>query len=264
MKEVMSAALLMFTSCMRGNMRRGPFSRCVESFHGGQKLKVSNVVDGNIVAPRARARQHVNPLASSYQQPIELVEDWAKLIFKDPTLPFHVDIGCARGSFCMNLARNRSDINVLGLEIRRPIAAYCSQKAFDSGLPNVGFLSCNANVDLARIIRSICVSRISIQFPDPHWKAHHKKRRVVQPKLIQSIVELTGPNCDIFIQSDVEDVAIDMRERFRENSAFIDTTLEIGNWLQENPIGIQTEREIATHAKGLPVYRALIKKRSTE
>lgn len=164
----------------------------------------------------------------------------------------------------MNLASAQSDVNVLGLEIRKPVAAYCAQKAKESGLPNVGFLSSNANVDLGRIIRDVNavsrVSRFSIQFPDPHWKNKHQKRRVVQPELIAAIAEHSAPGCEIFLQGDVLEVVIEMRERFRENPAFEDLEADMAQWI-ENPIKVPTEREIATFAKGLPVYRALLKRR---
>ena len=43
-----------------------------------------------------RVRQHVNPLASSYQQPAALGEQWVEEQF-DTSQPFHLDIGCAKG-----------------------------------------------------------------------------------------------------------------------------------------------------------------------
>ena len=33
-------------------------------------------VDGNCEEPNTRARQHVNPLCATYQQPIKLARDW--------------------------------------------------------------------------------------------------------------------------------------------------------------------------------------------
>jgi len=229
------------------------------------RADTSQSVDSSSSGSRPRVRQHVNPLASSYQKPIELAAQWPSSLFSDPSLPFHVDIGCAKGTFCMELARSRPDLNVLGLEIRRPVAAYCSEVAEASGLPNVGFLACNANVDMARILDGVNeksrVARVSIQYPDPHWKARHQKRRVVQPELIAAIAARTDEDCDVFLQSDVFEVAQEMRERFREDEAFEDTVADLSSWIEVNPTGVPTEREIATFKKGLPVYRALLAKK---
>jgi tRNA (guanine-N7-)-methyltransferase len=186
----------------------------------------------------------------------------ANSLYLDPSLDFHVDIGCARGAYCLDFARQNPGVNVLGLEIRRPVAAYCAQQARESGLGNVGFLSCNANVDLYRVLDGINkasrVSRLSIQFPDPHFKARHQKRRVVQPQLIEAIASRTDSDCEVFLQSDIHEVALEMRERFREHPAFQDTVESIDTWIDENPTGISTEREVATFAKGLPVFRSLL------
>jgi tRNA (guanine-N7-)-methyltransferase len=187
-------------------------------------------------------------------------------LFQDPTLPFHLDIGCARGGFCMKLAATRPDLNVLGLEIRRPVAAFCTKRAIESGLPNVGFVSCNANVDLDRILQGIKnassqLARVSIQFPDPHFKARHQKRRVVQPALVQAIVDNTDSDCDVFIQSDILDVAMDMRLQFRDHSGFVEVSENIDVWMPENPTGIPTEREVGVLEKGLPVYRTQFRRR---
>ena len=224
--------------------------------------RVYSSVDGNNAEPRPRVRQHVNPLASAYQEPISLAEGWVSALFQDPSLPFHIDVGCARGTFCMELARARPGMNVLGLEIRRPVAAYCAKNARESNLGNIGFLSCNANVDLGRVLEGVCensrVERLSIQYPDPHWKARHNKRRVVQPELIQAIADHTGVGSEVFLQSDVLEVAAEMRDRFRHHPGFADQHEDPEEWMQENPTGVPTERELATFKKGLPVFRALL------
>lgn len=42
-----------------------------------------------------RFRQHVNPLAAQYREPMEL-PDWSTA-FANPSLPIHLDIGCVTG-----------------------------------------------------------------------------------------------------------------------------------------------------------------------
>ena len=46
---------------------------------------------------RLKVRQHVNPLASTYQKPTEFEENWPSKAFAQPNLPTIVDIGCAKG-----------------------------------------------------------------------------------------------------------------------------------------------------------------------
>jgi tRNA (guanine-N7-)-methyltransferase len=61
-----------------------------------------------------------------------------------------------------------------------------------------------------------------------------------------------------FLQSDVKEVAEEMREKFLEHEHFELTHDSF--WLSENIFSVPTEREIATQNKGEPVYRALFRK----
>ena len=47
-------------------------------------------------------RQHVNPLSRFFQLPLELPAP--QELFEHPNLPIHLDIGCARGFFLLELA----------------------------------------------------------------------------------------------------------------------------------------------------------------
>ena len=95
-----------------------------------------------------RVRQHVNPLRSTHQQPLELPDCWPETFFKDPSLPLHLDIGCARGLFCLDFAEENPHVNILGLEIRRPLVELANADVERLGRGNVAFLTGNANCHL--------------------------------------------------------------------------------------------------------------------
>ena len=68
---------------------------------------------------RVRVHQHVNPLSPHYKQepmPVDLAS-----VFADPSLPLHIDIGCARGRFILRMAELDAKSNYLGIEIREPL-----------------------------------------------------------------------------------------------------------------------------------------------
>ena len=100
---------------------------------------------------------------------------------------------------------------------------------------------------------------VSIQFPDPHFKKKHKKRRVVQPGLVAAVCSSLAPQVgEVFLQSDVEEVAQSMRECFAEDARVQDACAP-GEWMAENPLGVPTERENLTLGKGDPVYRTVFR-----
>ena len=46
----------------------------------------------------------------------------------------------------------------------------------------------------------------AVQFPDPHWKLRNRKKRIVQPQLVEAAAQLIAPDGQVFLQSDVQEV----------------------------------------------------------
>jgi len=206
---------------------------------------------------RVRVRQHVNPLSSKYQQSLSL-PDWSQ-IYSNLSLPLHLDIGCARGRFLLEMAPQNPDINFLGFEIREPLVIEANQLRDEENLTNLHYLFGNINTSLEDILNSLPADKIElvmVQFPDPWFKKKHHKRRVIQPETVATLAKFLKSGSQIFLQSDIKEVAEEMCDRFLAHPSFNPLQPEI--WLSENPIGVMTEREIATLHKGEPVYRTML------
>lgn len=201
-----------------------------------------------------RVRQHVNPLSKKYQVPVS-PPDWDKIYASSQ--PLHLDIGCGRGRFLSSMAKLEPTWNFLGLEIRETLVQEANNWRNESGLTNLHYLFCNVNNSLPSILSSLptgTLQRVTIQFPDPWFKHRHTKRRVVQPQLVAELARYMPTGGVVFLQSDVEAVAVEMCDRFAAHPAFQRQGEE---WLTENPLPVSTERENFTLSRGEPVYRAL-------
>ena len=208
---------------------------------------------------RVRVRQHVNPLSQKYQTSL-IPSDWSQ-VYSNLKQPLHLDIGCARGKFLWQMAQLHPQINFLGTEIRETLVIEANSHRDRLGLTNLHFLFCNINNSLPILLESLSVGVlewVTIQFPDPWFKQRHRKRRVVQPELVDILAHYLVDEGIVFLQSDVELVALEMCDRFQAHSSFERQHQE--PWLETNPFPVATEREIATLAKNKPVYRALFKK----
>ncbi|MDJ0688356.1 MAG: tRNA (guanosine(46)-N7)-methyltransferase TrmB [Xenococcaceae cyanobacterium MO_188.B32] len=211
--------------------------------------------------PKFRIRQHVNPLSRKFQQLLAL-PDWNK-VYTNPDYPLHLDIGCARGGFLLQMAQLQPEKNFLGIEIREPLVISANQKKDELGLNNLHYLFGNINTSASTLLESLptnSLNYITIQFPDPWFKTKHKKRRVVQPELVNTLVNYLVDGGTVFLQSDIEEVAIEMRDRFSANSFLV--RQHSATWLDSNPLPVPTERELYVLSDNLPVYRVLFQKRN--
>jgi len=203
-------------------------------------------------------RQHVNPLSRFFQLPLELPAPEA--LFSDPSLPIHLDIGCARGRFLLALAQQQPALNHLGVEIRRPLVQAAEADRQALALGNLHYLFCNANVSLQAWMAALPAGQldlVSIQFPDPWFKKKHHKRRVLQPALLLAIAAALAPGKRFFIQSDVPAVIDPMVALTEACGCFSRPAIDAQPWRASNPLPVPTERETYVLNQGLPVYRVL-------
>ncbi|KAG2426649.1 hypothetical protein HXX76_012962 [Chlamydomonas incerta] len=179
-----------------------------------RELELTELWDGT---GKTRVRQHVNPLRREFQVPVA-APDWAA-VFADPTLPLAVDIGSGYGRFLLLLQRNNPNrrVNYLGVEIRRTLVERSNEWVARLGLGGaVHYVFANATVSLEALLGSYPgpVTDAFVQFPDPHFKRRHRKRRVVQRPLVNALAAAMPPGGRVLLQSDVEAAAVAMRNAF--------------------------------------------------
>lgn len=206
-----------------------------------------------------RIRQHVNPLARKFQQPVT-VPNWQE-IYDRPKQDLHLDIGCARGGFLLEMARQQPETNFLGIEIRQSLVTAANQVRDELGLTNLHYLFGNINSSAEVLLQSLPVDTlktISVQFPDPWFKKRHQKRRVIQPELVGILIDYLAVGGRVFLQSDIEEVAVEMRDRFAASPLLTQTHSTA--WLDTNPLEVPTERELYVLEQNLPVYRVMFYK----
>ncbi|XP_026409419.1 uncharacterized protein LOC113304502 [Papaver somniferum] len=236
-------------------------------------LQITNTLSVGRVG-HVRIRQHVNPLTAALSAPVE-VPDWNQ-IFPDSTLPLMVDIGCGSGRFLLWLAKKSPQTNnYLGLEIRQKLVDRAQLWVKELSLSNIYFMFANATVCFDQIVSTYPgpLTFVSILCPDPHFKNRNRKRRVLQKILVDSIVKNLRPGGKIFVQSDVQEVALDMRNQFDAQSDELqhvdyddavdqqEQMCDGERWLLRNPMGIRTEREIHAECEGAKIYRRMYQKK---
>lgn len=205
---------------------------------------------------RVRVHQHVNPLAKYYLE-LPIIPLEIEKVFAESKFPLHLDIGCGRGRFLLEMAKIKKDWNFLGIEIREPLVIEANQIKEREGLENLHYQFCNATIDSGILFEKLpddILQLVTIQFPDPCFKKKHAKRRMVKDELVENVVENLAFGGKVFIQTDVEFLAEEMFELFEQNELLrrID--------VKENILPVKTERENSVENRNLPVFRSLFEK----
>lgn len=215
-----------------------------------------------------RVRQHVNPLKAAFMVPVE-PPNWED-VFEDTRLPLMVDIGSGSGRFLILLAKRfLGSKNFLGLDIREKLVERSQFWAKELTLANTHFMVANATFTFGTLVSTYPgpLTCVSILCPDPHFKKRHHKRRILQEPLVDAIINNLACGGQILVQSDVHEVAVDMRKHFdsrfdsvQHMDAHHPNLCDDDGWLLENPIGIRTEREILAQSEGAKIYRRMYEK----
>jgi len=168
--------------------------------------------------------------------------------------PVELEIGSGKGLFLANAATARPDRNFLGIELAKKYARRAAERVAKKNLTNVRVLPADARLFMARFCPSASLHAVHVYFPDPWWKARHKKRRVFGEPLVLDIERTLLPGGDLYVATDVEEYFGVIRElvashpRFSEQAA--PTVRE-----PEHELDYLTNFERKYRIEGRPIYR---------
>jgi tRNA (guanine-N7-)-methyltransferase len=195
-----------------------------------------------------------NPYAHAPRLPEGEVVDPASLVL--PGRPIELEIGPGRGGFLFERLAAVPELCMLGFEIRRKWATIVDDKLKAAGLgARARVLSEDARSALPRL-PAASLARIYIHFPDPWWKKRHEKRLVVSPSLMPQVVRVLVPGGELFVQTDVEDRALEYESAINAAPGLVPAPGRI----DENPFQARSPREHRAIKDGLPIHRLLYRK----
>lgn len=198
-----------------------------------------------------RIRQHVNPNDVFFE-----TFRGVRPVLR-PGHRVEVEIGCADAQFLFERAAQDPATDFVGLEIREDLVDYVAKKAAKTGL-HVQAVFCHAQLHMKQIFAPHVAARVYVNFPDPWFKRRHHDRRMVDSQLAEQIDYLLAPDGELFVQTDVWDIAIDALSAFEP--LFVNQAGEWTFWKQPNPYGVRSWREQNAEETGLPIWRLLYRR----
>jgi tRNA (guanine-N7-)-methyltransferase len=172
--------------------------------------------------------------------------------------PRELEIGFGRGRFLVERARSAPGSRILGIEIKAKWGHLVEERRKREGLHHVVALAGDARQVLPRLGPARSLARVFLHFPDPWWKKKHGKRRVLDDDFLREIARLLAPRGELFVQTDVEERALEMRERIEAYTIDGAPAFETKPGFEmPNPYGARSNREARADEDHLPVYRVL-------
>lgn len=136
------------------------------------------------------------------------------------TAPIEVDLGCGRGDYAWQAAHARPEVNLVALDSRRKWIERLQRRCRQEGLTNLRAIRCDILEDLPILFGPGSVAAFTVHHPDPWWKKRHRKRRLIKPAMIDLLASLLTDGGWIYLQTDVPDLAAEMRALFAQNGGF--------------------------------------------
>ena len=200
-----------------------------------------------------RIRQHVNPNQLHF----------ARFRGERPLLDgraIELEVGCADAQFLFERAERDPARTYVGLEIREDLVKLVNRRARAAGVP-VHAVFCQAQLHLVELFAAASVERVYLNFPDPWFKRRHHVRRMIDASLAEGIAQVVRPGADVFVQSDVWEIALEAMTVFELDPRFGNSAGEWSFWRGGNPYGVRSWREQHAEETGLPIWRMLYLRR---
>ena len=168
--------------------------------------------------------------------------------------PIHIEIGCGKGQFMMELAKKNPNINYVAIEKYDSVLLRVSEKANEYDIPNLRITIIDAN-EISNYFDKGEVERIYLNFSDPWPKNHHAKRRLTSKIFLDQYRLILSRNGEIHQKTDNRGLFEFSLESFNENGYGLKhISLDLHKDYEKYPFNITTEFEDKWSKFG-PIYR---------
>lgn len=166
--------------------------------------------------------------------------------------PLVVEIGFGNGRFLLDLAHQRPEVNLLGIEIARPSVRRTAGRIRRAGVTNVRLLRASAQSAIQLLFEPASIDGLMINFPDPWPKADHNDRRLISTPFLELLASRMLEGAELDIATDHGDYSEWIADLLQASPHF-DSRLEVA-YLREDEARLRTKYEQKGLAAGSACY----------
>ena len=188
-----------------------------------------------------------------------------KGLYKNPSLPLHLELGCGKGYFIANLASMNLNTNYLAIDLvdamlglaKRNIENIYKEKNLE--IENVII----TRYDIERITNILSkedkIERIYINFCNPWPRGKHHKKRLTHFRQLEKYKQFLTPNAEIYFKTDDDNLFLESQKYFEQSNFTIQKITQDLHNEKNFWQNIQTEHEEMFTNQGIKI-KALIAK----
>jgi tRNA (guanine-N7-)-methyltransferase len=135
----------------------------------------------------------------------ELPRPWNPAALFGRAVPLEIDVGSGKGLFLAAAAAAQPDRDFLGIEIAAKYARFAAARLARRELTNAVLVHGDAQRLFRELVPDACLAAVHVYFPDPWWKARHKKRRVMNEAFVRDVERTLMPGGMLHFWTDVEE-----------------------------------------------------------
>lgn len=167
--------------------------------------------------------------------------------------PLYLEIGCGKGKFACEFAKQNPNINLLAVEKSGNVLVEACERAKKENISNLRFIKGGAEY-LEKYLKSGSVERIFLNFSCPFPKKAYASHRLTHNKFLKIYKNILAPNAQIHQKTDNMHFFEFSIEQFSTSGfALKNVSLDLHNSdIEDN---IETEYEHRFASLGQPIYR---------
>ena len=132
--------------------------------------------------------------------------------FKNPDLPFMVELGCGKGQFISKLALENQNINYLAIDLIDAMLGLAKRNIEqiygEENIEPENVLLTRFDIERINLIldKADNVERIYINFCNPWPRGKHHKKRLTHTRQLEKYKEFLKENAEIYFKTDDDDL----------------------------------------------------------
>jgi tRNA (guanine-N7-)-methyltransferase len=166
-----------------------------------------------------------------------------------------IEVGSGKGLFLVNQSARRPDRNYLGNEISRKYARFAAYRLAQQQRANARMVQGDGLKLFHQHLPDRSAVAVHVYFPDPWWKARHRRRRVMQPEFLVDIQRVLKPQGILHFWTDVEEYFEETCQLVRQHTDFGDP-MPVPVMPAENDLDYRTHFERRMRLLEHDVFRA--------